>query len=136
MCYCKSLSNISELSIELVEMRNKIQKMISLEDFQKVDIRVGTVVQAEDFKEARKPAIKLWIDFGKELGIKKSSAQIKGHYPPESLIGKQVLAVVNFQEMQIANFMSQVLVLGLDHPDEGISLISPEHKVRDGAKLK
>lgn len=110
--------------------------MISLEDFQKVDIRVGTVVQAENFKEARKPAIKLWIDFGEELGVKKSSAQITGHYTPESLIGKQVLAVVNFQEMQIANFMSQVLVLGLDHPGGGISLIAPEEQVINGAKLK
>lgn len=110
--------------------------MISFEDFQKVDIRVGTVVEAETFKEARKPAIKLWIDFGEELGVKKSSAQIADHYTPESLIGKQVMAIVNFPEMQIANFMSQVLVLGLDHPEVGISLIAPEHEVENGKRLK
>lgn len=134
--YWKSLSNISELSIELVKMCDKIQAMISFEDFQKVDIRVGTVVKAETFKEARKPAIKLWIDFGEELGVKKSSAQIADHYNPESLIGKQVMAVVNFPEMQIANFMSQVLVLGLDHPEVGVSLIAPEHKVENGQRLR
>ncbi|AVO36697.1 tRNA-binding protein [Pukyongiella litopenaei] len=102
---------------------------IGFDDFLKVDIRVGEVVRAEPYPEARKPAIKLWIDFGAELGKKKSSAQITAHYAPDDLIGKQVLAVVNFPPRQIGRFMSEVLVLGL--PDDGgeIVLIGPDGAV-------
>ncbi|MEX2589518.1 MAG: tRNA-binding protein [Chitinophagales bacterium] len=110
--------------------------MAVLEDFQKIDIRTGTVIKAEVFNEAKKPAYKLWIDFGGEIGIKKSSAQITEHYSIEDLQNKQVFAVVNFPERQIANFMSEVLVLGVDHPSGGISLIRADHKVGNGVRLK
>ncbi|MEO9781578.1 MAG: tRNA-binding protein [Sedimentitalea sp.] len=108
---------------------------ISFDDFLKVDIRVGKVLRAEPYPEARKPAIKLWIDFGGEIGERKSSAQITAHYQPEVLIGKQVMAVVNFPPRQIGRFMSEVLVLGL--PDEAgeIVLIGPDGKVPVGGKV-
>ena len=103
-------------------------------DFMKLDIRVGTIVKAEIFKEAKRPAYKLEIDFGDEIGIKKSSAQITEVYKPEELEGKQILAVVNFPEKQIANFLSQVLVLGT-YSKQGVVLIQPTEKVENGDKL-
>ena len=108
---------------------------IGFDDFQKVDIRVGTVVRAEDYPEARKPAIKLWVDFGDEIGVRKSSAQITAHYNPNGLIGKQVMAVVNFPPRQIGKFMSEILVLGL--PDEAgeITLIGPDGPVPNGGRM-
>jgi tRNA-binding protein len=108
---------------------------ISYDDFLRVDVRVGTVVRAEPYPEARKPAIKLWIDFGGKIGEKKSSAQITAHYQPEMLIGKQVMAVVNFPPRQIGRFMSEVLVLGL--PDEAgeVVLIGPVSPVPDGGRM-
>ncbi len=108
---------------------------IGFDDFQKVDIRVGTVVRAEDYPEARKPAIKLWVDFGDEIGVRKSSAQITAHYNPDGLIGKQVMAVVNFPPRQIGKFMSEILVLGL--PDEAgeITLIGPDGPVPNGGRM-
>lgn len=108
---------------------------ISFDEFLKVDIRLGRVTKAEAYPEARKPAIKLWIDFGEELGEKKSSAQITAHYQPEALIGKQVMAVVNFPPRQIGKFMSEVLVLGVSDPEGGIVLIGPDHPVELGSRL-
>lgn len=108
--------------------------MIAFEDFAKCDIRVGTVVSASEFEKARRPAYKLEIDFGSEIGVKKSSAQITDCYNACDLIGKQVLAVVNFPPKQIADFMSEVLVLGT-YSKQGVVLITPDSKVENGDKL-
>ena len=108
---------------------------ITYADFERVDIRVGTVVRAEPYPEARKPAIKLWVDFGDEIGVKKSSAQIIAYYDPLSIIGKQVMAVVNFPPRQIGRFMSEVLVLGLSDAEGRIVLIGPDKMVRNGEKM-
>ncbi|SPH20158.1 putative chaperone CsaA [Ascidiaceihabitans donghaensis] len=108
---------------------------ITFDDFMKVDIRVGRVVRAEPFPEARKPAIKMWIDFGPEIGERKTSAQITAHYTPEALVGRQVMGVVNFPPRQIGPFMSEVLVLGLHDADGGVVLISPDHDVAAGERM-
>lgn len=108
---------------------------ITFDDFLKVDIRVGKITRAEPFPEARKPAIKLWVDFGEELGEKKSSAQITKHYSPEGLVGKQVMAVVNFPARQIGPVMSEVLVLGVSDADGGIVLLSPDLDVPTGGRM-
>lgn len=108
---------------------------ITFDDFMKVDIRVGTVLRAEPFPEARKPAIKLWVDFGPEIGERKTSAQITAHYTPEGLVGKQVIAVVNFPPRQIGPFMSEVLVLGLPDGDGEIVLLAPDQKVQAGGRM-
>lgn len=107
----------------------------TIEDFHKLDIRIGTVVRAEDFPEARKPAIRLWIDFGVELGEKKSSAQITAHYTPESLVGRQVLAVVNFPPRQIGPLRSEVLTLGVSDGKGDIVLMVPDQDVPNGSRL-
>lgn len=108
---------------------------ISFDDFMKVDIRVGRVVKAEPFPEARKPALKLWVDYGGEVGVKKSSAQITVHYEAEELVGKQVLGVVNFPPRQIGPFMSEALVLGI--PDEAgeVVLLTPDKGVPIGGRM-
>ncbi len=108
---------------------------ISFDDFLKVDIRVGRIVRAEPYPEARKPACKLWVDFGPVLGEKKSSAQITRHYTPEDLIGRQVLAVVNFPPRQIGRFMSEVLVLGVPDEDGEVVLVGPDIEVPSGGRL-
>ncbi|MGR3364997.1 MAG: tRNA-binding protein [Maritimibacter harenae] len=108
---------------------------ISFDDFLKVDIRKGTVVKAEPFPEARKPAIKLWVDFGKEIGVKKTSAQITKHYTPESVLRKEVMAVVNFPPRQIGKFMSEVLVLGVPDGEDEVVLLTPDKHVPDGGRL-
>lgn len=108
---------------------------ISFDDFMKVDIRVGVIVEAEPFPQARKPAIKLKIDFGGDIGVKKSSAQITRHYTPEGLIGRQVIAVVNFPPRQIGPFMSEVLTLGVPDPDGEVVLLQPQQDVPLGGRL-
>ena len=108
--------------------------MATFDDFMKLDIRVGTIVSAKHFEKARKPAYQLEVDMGEELGIKRSSAQITDHYRPEELIGRQVLAVVNFPPRQIANFFSEILVLGT-YSEGGVVLIRPDKPVKNGDKL-
>ena len=108
---------------------------ITFDDFLKVDIRAGRVLRAEPFPEARKPAIKLWIDFGPEIGERKSSAQITTLYEPETLVGRQVMAVVNFPPRQIGPFLSEVLVLGVSDSAGRISLLAPDHDVPCGARM-
>jgi tRNA-binding protein len=105
------------------------------DDFQRIDIRVGTVRDAQPYPEARKPAIKLWIDFGAEIGVKRSSAQLTAHYAPAELIGRQVCAVVNFAPRQIGKFTSEVLTLGMPDADGGVVLIGPDLAVPDGGRL-
>jgi tRNA-binding protein len=107
----------------------------SIEDFLKLDIRVGTVVRAEPFPEARKPAIKLWVDMGAELGEKKSSAQITAHYTPEELVGRQVMAVVNFPPRQIGPIRSEILVLGVSDAEGQIILLAPDQPAPNGARM-
>lgn len=109
--------------------------MITYSDFTKVDIRIGTIIQVDEFPEARKPAYKLLIDFGSEIGIKRSSAQITVHYAPDNLLGKQILAVVNFPEKQIGTFFSQVLTLGVPDEQGNIILVEPKSNVPNGVKL-
>jgi tRNA-binding protein len=108
---------------------------ISFDDFARVDIRVGTVSRAEVNTEARNPALKLWIDFGPEIGEKKSSARITRHYAPAALVGRQVAAVVNFPPRQIGKFLSEVLVLGFPDADGEVVLVSPDHPVPNGGRL-
>lgn len=109
--------------------------MISFDDFMKVDIRSGTITEVQPFPEARRPALKLWIDFGDGLGVKKTSAQITDAYTQEDLIGMQVAAVVNFPPKQVANFMSEVLVLGFTNAYGHIILITPNSPVPNGERL-
>ena len=108
---------------------------IDFTDFLKVDIRVGTVVDAQEFPEARQPAYKLWVDFGDVIGIKKSSAQITEHYTIEGLMGRKVAAVVNFPPRQIGPFMSEILVLGFPDTEGKIVLFAPDTEVPDGSRL-
>ena len=108
---------------------------ITYDDFARVDIRVGTILTAEPFPEARRPAYKLSIDFGPEIGVKRSSAQLTEHYRYDALVGRQVAAVVNFAPRQIGRFLSEVLVLGFPDPAGAVVLIGPDHPVPNGGKL-
>lgn len=112
-----------------------IKPEITYDDFLKIDIRVGQVMRAEGFPEAHNPSLKLWIDFGDEIGVKQTSAQITGNYKPQLLMGKQVMAVVNFPPRQIANFMSEVLVLGVPDSEGEVMLVKPEHYAPLGSQL-
>ena len=108
---------------------------ISWEDFEKVEVRVGTVFEAGPFSEARKPSIKLLVDFGPEVGTRKTSAQLTAHYEPEKLVGRQVVAVVNFPSKRIAGFESEVLVLGVPDGKEDVVLLSPDREVPPGGRM-
>ncbi|MEM1198030.1 MAG: tRNA-binding protein [Pseudomonadota bacterium] len=108
---------------------------ITFDDFLKVDIRVGTVIDAQPYPEARVPAIKLWIDFGEEIGVKKTSAQITKHYTVESVMGRQVCAVVNFPPRQIGKFMSEVLTLGMPDAEGDVVMIAPDQTLPNGGRL-
>jgi tRNA-binding protein len=108
---------------------------IALSDFERVEIRVGTVIDASPFPEARKPALKLVIDFGPEIGVKRSSAQVTVHYKPDQLIGRQVCAVLNFPSRQIGPFVSEVLTLGFPDEDGAVVLVKPDFKVPNGGRL-
>ncbi|MCW1918468.1 tRNA-binding protein [Rhodobacter sp. KR11] len=109
--------------------------MITYADFEKVDIRLGVITRAEPYPEAKKPAYKLWVDFGGDIGEKRSSAQVTVHYTPEALVGRQVLAVVNFPPRQIGKVMSEVLVLGVPDADGAVVLVGPGHEVPLGGRL-
>lgn len=110
-------------------------EQIGYPDFEKVEVRVGTIIDAQPFPEARKPAFKLWVDFGTAIGVKKSSAQITLHYAADQLIGRQVLAVVNFPPRQIGPFLSEVLVLGVPDENGDVVLLKPDLKVPDGGRM-
>lgn len=112
-----------------------MEQNLTWDEFEKVQIRVGTVVEAEPYPEARKPAIKIWVDFGEELGVRKSSAQLTKHYTPEALVGKQVVAVVNFPPRQIGKFMSEFLVVGMPDDEGQPVLLSPDKEVPLGGRL-
>ena len=111
-----------------------MEKEITWQDFAKIDMRVGTIIEVNDFPEARKPAYQLRIDFGEEIGIRKTSAQITKRYTKEDLLGKQTIAIVNFPKKQIANFMSECLLMGAVDGDE-VTIIQPEVKVKNGLKI-
>ncbi len=108
---------------------------ITYEDFERAEIRVGTIIDAKPFPEARKPAIQLWVDFGAPLGVRKSSAQLTVHYAPDKLIGRQVLAVTNFPPRQIGPFLSEVLVLGVPDETGAVVLLRPDFSVPDGGRM-
>ncbi len=108
--------------------------MATFEEFMKLDIRTGTIIKALPFEKAKKPALKLWVDFGGETGVKQSSAQITQLYTPETLVGRQVLGVVNFPPRQVADFISEALILGV-YTDAGVVLIQPDRPVENGAQL-
>ena len=123
------------LEFQAISMdKQAISGTIRFEDFERVDMRVGTVLRAETFAEARKPAYKLWVDLG-PLGVKKSSAQVTVHYKPDELIGKQVICVVNFAPRQIANFISEILVTGFPDENNHVVLCSVDKNIPNGARL-
>ncbi|GAB5388569.1 MAG: tRNA-binding protein [Alphaproteobacteria bacterium] len=119
----------------MTEQTTPIAEEIGFDQFMAVDIRCGTITRAEPYPEARKPAIKLWVDFGGDIGIRKSSAQITKHYKPDGLIGRQVMAVVNFPPRQIGKFMSEILVLGVPDQDGEVVLLGPDQAVSNGVRM-
>jgi tRNA-binding protein len=113
----------------------KVVEQITFEDFLKVDVRVGTIIAVDEFPDARKPAYKLRVDFGDDIGVRKSSAQVTIYYTREELVGRQVVAVVNFPPRQIGKFMSEILVLGVPDDKGEVVLLQPDHKVPNGGRL-
>src|SRR6185503_16539328 len=109
--------------------------MITWDDFEKIDMRTGTIIEVDDFPKARKPAFKLTIDFGEEIGVKRSSAQVTAHYKKEDLLNRKVIAVVNFPPKQIADFISECLVLGVYDENKDVILLQPERTVSNGMKI-
>ncbi|MBT3701155.1 MAG: tRNA-binding protein [Alphaproteobacteria bacterium] len=116
-------------------MVGKVVEQITFEDFLKVDVRVGTIIAVDEFPDARKPAYKLRVDFGDDIGVRKSSAQVTIYYTREELVGRQVVAVVNFPPRQIGKFMSEILVLGVPDDKGEVVLLQPDHKVPNGGRL-
>ncbi len=114
---------------------SRAEEPITFDQFLKVDVRVGTIVRAEDYPEARRPAYKIWVDFGAAIGVKKTSAQITRHYRPDDLVGRQVAAVVNFPPKQIGKFRSEILVLGFPDAAGEVVMIAPDRPVPDGGRL-
>ena len=112
-----------------------VSQSIQFNDFARIDIRVGTVVRAEPYPEARMPAIKVWVDFGEKIGERKTSAQLTQHYTPESLVGRQVAAVINFPPKQIGKFMSEILVLGFPDASGEVVLVTPDQLIPNGGRL-
>lgn len=131
----KNRLQVAEAPLGLPLKSRHFMENITYSDFEKIQICTGTIIKAEHFPEARKPAYKLLIDFGDELGHKKSSAQITSHYGPEDLLGKQIVAVVNFPEKQVGPFMSQCLVLGVHDLQGQVVLLQPERKVANGQRI-
>ena len=119
----------------MVTAKSDKSQIIEFEDFARIDIRVGTVVRTEPFPEARVPAIKVWVDFGERLGERKTSAQLTQHYTPDSLIGRQIAAVINFPPKQIGKFMSEILILGFPDADGAVVLIAPDQHIPNGGRL-
>jgi tRNA-binding protein len=113
----------------------EIAPEITFDDFARVDVRVGTIVDVQPFPEARRPALKLWVDFGERIGVRKTSAQITAHYDPARLVGRQVAAVVNFPPRQIGKFMSEVLVLGFPDAAGEVVMVAPDRPVPNGGRL-
>jgi tRNA-binding protein len=122
-------------SLPVARYASGMGDQIAFTDFEQVDIRVGTIIDAQPFPEARKPAFRLWVDFGGAIGVKRSSAQLTVHYVPDRLIGRQVLAVVNFPPRQIGPFVSEVLVLGAPDENGAVVLLRPDLKVPDGGRM-
>ena len=116
-------------------MNRKPLEKLTFEEFQKVEIRVGTIVEVQEFPEARKPAFKLWVDFGQEFGVRKTSAQVTKNYEKENLMGRQVAAVMNFPSKQIGKFMSEILVLGFPDDEGEVVLVSVDKSVPKGGRL-
>jgi len=129
---CRSSAGLSSDGLPRMEID---VSEISFDDFQRVDVRVGTVVDAQSFPEARRPAIKLWVDFGDAIGVRKTSAQLTVYYTPEQLVGRQVAAVVNFPPKQVGKFMSEILVLGFPDADGAVVLLNIDKPVPNGGRL-
>ena len=131
----KTYNNRGDIGEKRSYMNRKPLETLTFDEFQKVEIRVGTIVEVQEFPEARKPAFKLWVDFGQEFGVRKTSAQVTKNYEKENLMGRQVAAVMNFPSKQIGKFMSEILVLGFPDDEGEVVLVSVDKPVPNGGKL-